>query len=117
MMTEVERILDQYDRAMNGDAWHGDPVWKILDGTSAEQAARRAGANTHTVWELVTHMTFWETEVCGRLNNLPARSTEELNFPTMPEATEENWSSALSRFMPIERRVPAVPLATGTCKT
>jgi uncharacterized damage-inducible protein DinB len=95
-MTEVERILDQYDRAMNGDAWHGDPVWKILDGTSAEQAARRAGANTHTVWELVIHMTFWETEVCGRLNNLPARSTEELNFPTMPEATEENWSSALS---------------------
>ena len=41
-MTEVERILDQYDRAMNGDAWHGDPVWKILDGISAEQAACRA---------------------------------------------------------------------------
>ena len=57
-MTEVERILDQYDRAMNGDAWHGDPVWKILDGISAEQAARRAAANTHTIWELVAHMTY-----------------------------------------------------------
>ena len=47
-MTEVERILDQYDRAMNGDAWHGDPVWKILDGVSAEQAARRVSCRTRT---------------------------------------------------------------------
>ena len=54
-MNEVERILDQYDRAMNGNAWHGDPVWKILDGISAEQAARRVEAQTHTIWELVAH--------------------------------------------------------------
>ena len=97
-MTEVERILDQYDRAMNGDAWHGDPVWKVLEAITAEQAGRRTFANTHTIWELVAHMTFWETEVYRRLNSLPARSTEELNFPAMPEATEENWNSTLAEF-------------------
>src|SRR5271157_2625478 len=97
-MTEVKRILDQYDRAMNGEAWHGDAVWKILAGISAEQAARRSYPERHTIWELVAHMTFWETEVSRRLNNLPARSTEELNFPTMPEATEENWNSTLNEF-------------------
>ena len=97
-MTEVERILDQYDRAMNGDAWHGDPVWKILDGISADQAARRAAADAHTIWELVAHMTFWETQVYRRINNLPDRPTEELNFPIMPEATEENWNSTLAEF-------------------
>jgi uncharacterized damage-inducible protein DinB len=97
-MTEVERIADQYDRAMNGEAWHGDPVWKILEGISPEQAARRADASTHTIWELVSHMTFWETEVVRRLNSLPARSTEELNFPAMPEATKENWNRVLSEF-------------------
>lgn len=97
-MSELERIADQYDRAMNGDAWHGDPVWNILEGISAEQAARRAEAPTHTIWELVSHMTFWETEVCRRLNRLPPRSTEEFNFPAMPEATEENWKQVLSEF-------------------
>jgi uncharacterized damage-inducible protein DinB len=97
-MTEVKRILDQYDRAMNGDAWHGDPVWKILEGISAEQAATRPEANTHTIWELVAHMTFWETVVYRRLNNLPARSSEELNFPAMPEATDENWNATLAAF-------------------
>ena len=97
-MTEVERIVDQYDRAMNGDAWHGDPVWKLLDGVTVEQAARRVKANVHTIWELVAHMMFWENQVCRRINNMPEMSTEELNFPAMPEATEENWSAALAEF-------------------
>ena len=50
-MTEVRRILNQYDRVMNGDAWHGDPIWQILDGISAEKAALRPIANAHSIWE------------------------------------------------------------------
>jgi hypothetical protein len=98
MATEVERILDQYDRAMNGDAWHGDPVWTILDSISAGEAARRTHPERHTIWEIVGHMMFWETEVNRRLNNLPDRPLEKLNFPAMPAATEENWNSTLTEF-------------------
>jgi uncharacterized damage-inducible protein DinB len=99
VMTEVERIVDQYDRAMNGDAWHGDPVWKILEGISGEDAAVRVHRNTHSIWELVSHMTFWETEVYGRLKNLPARSQEQLNFPPPVEAVStEQWGSAIAEF-------------------
>ena len=97
-MTEVERILDQYDRAMNGDAWHGDPVWKVLDGISAQQAASRAHPQRHTIWELVAHMTFWETQVYRRINGLPDKPPENLNFPVMPEPTAENWQSTLADF-------------------
>ena len=97
-MTEVERILDQYDRAMNGDAWHGDPVWKILGGLSAEHAAWRAAKQVHTIWQLVSHMTFWETEVFRRLNRLPARPVEELNFPPMPDVTADNWTRTLEEL-------------------
>lgn len=97
-MTEVERILDQYDRAMNGEAWHGDPVWKILGGLPAEQAAWRADPQVHTIWQLVSHMTFWETEVFRRLNRLPARPVEELNFPAMPDVTSDNWNRTLEGF-------------------
>ncbi len=97
-MNEIDRILDQYDRGMNGDAWHGDPVWKILEGVSAEQAADRVHPEAHTIWELVAHMTFWETEVYRRLNSLPPRSQEDLNFPAMPEKTAENWNATLAEF-------------------
>ena len=97
-MSEVDRILDQYDRAMNGDAWHGDPVWKILEDLTPEQAAMYGRANAHNIWELVSHMTFWETEVCRRLKHLPARSPDKLNFPTTPEVTAENWNKTLRDF-------------------
>ena len=97
-MTEVERILDQYDRAMHGDAWHGEPIWQILEGISAEQAAHRPLAQRHTIWEIVAHMTFWETEVHRRINKLPPGSVESLNFPAMPAPTEQHWRVTLDQF-------------------
>jgi uncharacterized damage-inducible protein DinB len=97
-MTEIQRILDQYDRVMNGDAWHGDPVWTILEGLAPEQAAMRSNSNAHSIWELVAHMNFWETEVCRRLQHLPPRSPENLNFPATPEVTAEKWNKTLQDF-------------------
>ena len=31
-MTEIERIIDQLNRAFVGEAWHGPGVIEILDG-------------------------------------------------------------------------------------
>ena len=92
------RILNHYDDVLNGDAWHGDPVWKILEGIPAETAAARPLGGTHTIWEIVSHMTFWEGVVTKRLAGERAGLVEELNFPPMPEATEENWHKTLDEF-------------------
>jgi uncharacterized damage-inducible protein DinB len=98
-MTEVRRILDQYDRAMNGSAWHGDPVWQILDGISAERAAARPIANAHSIWELVGHMAYWEGVAGKRLAGLRAGLEEEGNFPPAPlDATAADWQKTLDRF-------------------
>jgi len=97
-MSEVDRILDQYDRAMGGDAWHGDPVWKVLEDITPEQAATSASPTAHSIWELVSHMTFWETEVYRRLKHLPPRSPQNLNFPAAPTPTGANWSRTLDEF-------------------
>jgi DinB superfamily len=95
---ESERLVDQYDRNLNGDAWHGDNVWKILGSVRPDQAFQRVLLAAHTIWELVAHMTFWETEVCRRLRSQPGQSEEELNFPPMPGATAENWKRVLEEF-------------------
>jgi hypothetical protein len=96
-MTETQRIVDQYDRAMRGDAWHGDNVWVILGKIEPTQAFERPLAGAHTIWELVAHMKFWETEVLRRLQQAPAQSPE-LNFPAMPEPAAENWKQLLEEF-------------------
>jgi uncharacterized damage-inducible protein DinB len=97
-MSELKRILNHYDGVLNGDAWHGDAIWKILEAIPAQTAAARPLSETHTIWELVSHMTFWEGVVTKRLAGLRAGLVEELNFPPMPVATEENWQKTLNEF-------------------
>lgn len=94
-MGEVERIVEQYDRALHGGAWHGDSVWEILAKVSPEQAFERLSPKAHTIWELVSHMTFWESEVYRRLKKLPPQSIAALNFPAQPEPSAEHWERAL----------------------
>jgi uncharacterized damage-inducible protein DinB len=97
-MSELTRMVNHYDGVLNGDPWYGDPVWKILEGITAQAAAERPLAGAHTIWELVSHMTFWEGVVIQRLAGQRAGLVEELNFPPMPAATEENWGKTLDDF-------------------
>lgn len=97
-MSELTRILNHYDGVLNSDPWYGDPLWKILGEIPARVASARPLSGTHTIWELVSHMTFWESVVTKRLGGLRAGLVEELNFPPMPEASEGNWQKALDDF-------------------
>lgn len=97
-MSELNRILKHYDGVLDGDAWHGDAIWEILEAIPAQTAAARPLPGTHTIWELVSHMTFWEGVVTKRLAGLRAGLVEELNFPPTPAATEENWQKTLGEF-------------------
>jgi uncharacterized damage-inducible protein DinB len=97
-LTEVERIVEEYDRMLHGSPWYGDPVWQILDSVSAESAAQRSVADAHTIWEIVLHMTFWEGVGARRLSGQRAGLDEALNFPTPPAATETNWQKTRDAF-------------------
>lgn len=97
-MTEIERIVAEYDRVMNGNAWHGDPIWQILDSVTAKSAAQRPIASAHSIWEIVLHMTFWEGVGTKRLAGQRAGLDESLNFPAPPAATETNWQITRDAF-------------------
>lgn len=97
-MSGIKRILDHYDGVLNGEPWHGDAVWPVLDSISAREAAARPIPAVHTIWEIVMHMAFWENVAVQRLSGLRAGLVEELNFPPMPAATEENWRKTLDQF-------------------
>ncbi len=97
-MTETDRMVAEYDRVMHGNAWHGDPIWQILDTITAETAAQRPIANAHTIWEIVLHMTFWEGAGAKRLAGQRAVEDEALNFPAPPAPTEANWEKTREAF-------------------
>ncbi len=97
-MTEIERIVAEYERVLHGSAWHGDPIWQILDSVSAECAAYRPIAEAHTIWEIVLHMTIWEAAGARRLAGQRDGVDEALNFPIPPAVTDANWQKTRDTF-------------------
>lgn len=55
-MDEMDRIVDQLQRAFDGRAWHGPSVMAFLSGVDADQATIRPLKDRHTIWELVLYI-------------------------------------------------------------
>jgi uncharacterized damage-inducible protein DinB len=94
-MTEIDRVIDELQRAFSGDPWHGSPLLHILDGVSAEQAAAHPVRGAHSIWELVLHITGWKGEVRRRLSGAPASEPDEGDWPAVGDTTPERWARAL----------------------
>ena len=93
-MREVERILDQFQRAFDGEAWHGPSVLSLLSDVSAAQAAAHPIASAHSIWQLVLHIAAWERACKRRLGGDRAQLTVEEDFPVIKDYSEEAWKSA-----------------------
>lgn len=92
--TEVNRILDQMDRAFSGDAWHGTPLLRLLDGVSAEDASKHPVMGAHSIWELIHHIAAWNMIVHGRLEGELVQVTPERDWPGVWEVSEVEWQRA-----------------------
>jgi len=88
-MREIERILDQLNRAWGGPSWTGIDVGPLLESVSEEQAHAHPIANAHSIIELAAHMAAWMDAVAHRL----AGSERELT-------TEEDWRDVTNMSWP-----------------
>lgn len=104
-MTEVERIRDQFERAFNGDAWHGPPVLSLLDGVTAEQAAAHPVPGAHSIWELTLHIAAWDDACRRRLDGDPAELTDDENWPPVTDLGEDAWERAKLHLFTAHRKL------------
>jgi len=102
MNTECNRIAYTLASAIDGNAWYGDPLRKILDNITAAQAQARPIANAHSIWELVVHVEAWVKFCLGAVQGtpIPAWSTmpKEQDWPTVSQTSEQAWQDAVSAF-------------------
>jgi hypothetical protein len=91
-MTEIERIIDQLNRALVGEAWHGPAVSEILKGTTAQQAMTHPLADGHSIWEIALHLDAWMRAVLRRLHGDRAQLTDAENFPAVTDSSERAWA-------------------------
>lgn len=95
LMTEIERIADQLERGFDGDAWHGDPLMKILEGVSAAQASAHPVKGAHSIWEIVNHLRAWRPAVVTRLSGKPAELTGASDWPPVTDSSEAGWRDSI----------------------
>ena len=93
MSTEIRDILFLLRRSFDGNAWHGPSVKEALAGVTQATAFHRL-PNTHSIIELVAHMTAWKISVARRLSgDILYKVTEEMNFPK-----PEDWRSTVEQL-------------------
>jgi uncharacterized damage-inducible protein DinB len=90
MKSEIQKIQSLLKRTFESGAWHGPAVKEALAPVTQEIAMLRL-PNTHSIIELVSHMTSWRNFTIKRLGEDPAyQVSDEMNFPTTTD-----WSQAL----------------------
>ena len=81
---ELAGIIDDLERGYDGDAWHGPPLRKVLDGVTAEAASARPIPGGHSIWEIVVHLSAWDDVVARRIEE--GRAVEEPDGGNFPAA-------------------------------
>ncbi|HEY4310722.1 MAG TPA: DinB family protein [Pirellulales bacterium] len=97
-MTAVARLGELLHKAHFGPAWHGPAVAELLADITAPQAAAPAAVGSHSIWQLVLHVTAWKDEVCRRLSGPGRRLSPEENWPPIPDTSEAAWQDAVARL-------------------
>lgn len=91
-LRETDRIIEQYRRAFDGEAWHGPSLMKILAGVTADQASAHVIPGAHSIWELVLHIAAWENACARRLKGDPAQLPDEEDWSLPTDFNEASWN-------------------------
>ena len=98
-MSEINRIIDQFRRAFDGEAWHGPAVLPLLSDVTAVQAAAHPVAGTHSIWELVLHIGTWENACKRRLEGDPAQLTDDEDWMAISQFSEAEWERTKEKLV------------------
>ncbi len=97
-MRETDRIVEQLQRAYNGDAWYGPSLRSALEGVDARQAVARPEPNRHSICEIVLHVTAWTREVTRRLRVGIAQEPADGDWPAVTAISDGGWHAILARL-------------------
>jgi len=90
---EIQNIIGLLEKSFHGPAWHGPAVMEALTDITPNAVTRKF-SSSHSIIELVSHMTTWRNFVTKRLSgDHEFEVTANENFP---EGTD--WANALMKL-------------------
>lgn len=94
-MDEIARLDDQLRRAFEREAWSGPSLLETLDGLGAAPAAKRPLEGSHTIHEIVLHLTAWHDIVRRRIGGERVDVTPATDWPQVTAIGDAAWAAAL----------------------
>lgn len=103
-MHEAKRIAQLYKSVYegdeNGEAWHALALKPLLKDITAEQASRAPKVGSHSIFQLVRHIAYWEEVVLrrfqGEIVDAPLNTPED--WPPQRGVNAAEWQAALARL-------------------
>jgi hypothetical protein len=98
MSPEVAQLLAIIEQAYNKPSWHGTNLRGSVRRVTAAQAAWRASAGRHNIWEIVVHAAYWKYAVARRFTG-DARGSFPLkgsNWFPRDLGSEEAWKEDIA---------------------
>lgn len=92
MMTEVERIADQLQRSVEGNAWHGPALFELLEGMTPEIALMRFG-EAQTIWGIVSHIGAWLNASRRRIQGEAVSLSPAEDWPAIGAIDSAAWAA------------------------
>jgi uncharacterized damage-inducible protein DinB len=97
---EKTKIIDLLQNSFAGPAWHGPAVMEVL-ATVTPQSLTKKISDSHSIIELVMHMTAWRDFVAKRLEgNNSFEVSEAENFPNGAD-----WKSAMDALQQSQKKL------------
>ena len=93
MERELKHLIKMLQHTYEKNAWHGPAVREVLENVTSADAQKKL-PNSHSIIELVAHMTAWRIFVVKKLQgNTDYKVTDEMNF-----TTPTDWAKVLEEL-------------------
>jgi len=95
-----EVLLKQFDSCYDRNGWFV-AVRNVLEGVTAEQAAWKAEGTNNSIWESLSHLTFYNSAYVQRFKGLDYKYSTNDNdetFTVPDNPSEDDWIAEVFKF-------------------
>ncbi|GAA4338313.1 hypothetical protein GCM10023149_48250 [Mucilaginibacter gynuensis] len=95
-MSTAQKLQQELENVLSGDAWYGSPVYNIIAQVSFEAAYERPPNHAHSIAEIVLHMLGWTEEVIRRMQGHTAAEPPGGDWPDAGTPDEHKWKTLVN---------------------
>jgi uncharacterized damage-inducible protein DinB len=110
MQNKIKLLREKLEKVYGGDPWYGNSAKSVLKNIDPEAAFIRVERNTHTIAELVSHITAWREFVSARLSgDNDFRMLQKISFDwkRIDKNKETAWKNLLTALDKSQREILA----------